>query len=200
VGVRVVGSYEAEFRQSMAAADALLAEIENPKHRAILNNYRRHVYLEVCGRIDDILAPDMTVAHPVYRICWANTTRVLEGAEQVRNFYLELGSVGAVLWNTDEQIAVADWGFASELCLNQLLPGRALAAEGEEIDDPEAIYHLKSRQAFVWPYSEDARLIGEHIYEDVSTREITKARPEEVISVERAAELVQPHLEQTTAS
>ncbi|MGH3321587.1 MAG: hypothetical protein ACRDN9_15725 [Streptosporangiaceae bacterium] len=186
--------YEREFQQSMAAAETLLEKTEDPRHRAILNNYRRHVHLEVCGRIDDILAPDMTVPHPVYRICWAGRTRVLDGPDQVRSFYNELGGAGAVLWNTDEEIAVADWGFAAELTLNQLMPGHALAAEGEDIDDPRATYHLKSRQAFVWPYSDGALLIGEHIYEDLSTREIVKPDPATVVSPERAIELVQPRL------
>lgn len=188
-------NYEAEFKNSMAAVDALLETTDNPHHRAILHNYRRHVYLEVCGRIDEILAPDMTVPYPRYRICWAGTTRMLDGPDQVRAFYTELGHAGAVLWNTDEQIAVADWGFASELTLNQLVSGRALIAGGEDIDDPDAVYRLKSRQAFVWPYTPEAKLIGEHIYEDAASREITKPNPADVVSPERAAELVAPHLE-----
>ncbi|MFT3864300.1 MAG: hypothetical protein QM729_08510 [Solirubrobacterales bacterium] len=186
--------FEADFLASMAAVDAAIARTEDPHHRAILENYRRHVYLEVSGRIDEILSPEMTVEHPHYRISWAGQVRVLDGTREVRAFYTELGHAGAVLWNTEESVAVADWGFAAELTLHQLLPGAALAADGEEVDDQEATYHLSSRQAFVWPYDERARLRGEHIYEDVSTRRFEKVAPADVITPERAAELFAPHL------
>jgi hypothetical protein len=142
-----VSKYEPEFLQSMSAVDELIERTENPHHRAILENYRRHVYLEVSGRLDDILAPDMTVEHPVYRISWGRgDVIVLDGADEVRAFYESLGKAGAVLWNTEEQLAVADWGFASELTLNQLVPGSAIAAEGDAVDDEDAIYHLRSRR------------------------------------------------------
>ena len=186
--------FEPDFLASMAAVDRLIERTDNDHHRAILENYRRHVYLEVSGRIDEILAPEMTVEHPHYRISWAGKVRVLDGTEEVRAFYDELGHAGAVLWNTDEDVAVADWGFAAELTLHQLLPGRALAEDGEDVDDLEAIYHLSSRQAFIWPYDEHAKLKGEHIYEDVTTRAFEVVDPEDVITPERAAALFAPHL------
>jgi hypothetical protein len=189
-----VSRFEADFLASMAAVDAAIEATADPHRRAILENYRRHVYLEVSGRIDEILSPEMTVEHPHYRISWAGRVRVLDGAAEVRAFYEELGHAEAVLWNTDERVAVADWGFAAELTLHQLLPGTALAADGETVDDPDAIYHLSSRQAFIWPYDERARLEGEHIYEDVSTRRFEAVDPDDVITPARAAELFAPHL------
>ncbi len=41
----------------------------------------------------------------------------------------------------------------------------------------------------VWPYSEDGKLIGEHIYEDISTRAFEKVDPPDVITPQRAAEI-----------
>jgi hypothetical protein len=38
----------------------------NPRSKAILENYRRHANLEVCGLYEQILTPEMTVEHPVY--------------------------------------------------------------------------------------------------------------------------------------
>jgi hypothetical protein len=186
--------FETEFLASMSAVDAAIAGTADSHHKAILENYRRHVYLEVSGRIDEILSPEMTVEHPVYRISWAGKVTVLDGLAEVRAFYEGLGHADAVLWNTDESVAVADWGFAAELTLHQLLSGEALAADGERVDDPGAMYHLSSRQAFVWPYDERARLKGEHIYEDVSTRRFEQVAPEDVITPQRAAELFAPHL------
>src|ERR1700761_5396532 len=112
--------FEADFLASMAAVDAAIAQLAEDAHRrAILENYRRHVYLEVSGRIDEILSPEMTVEQPHYRISWAGReVRVLDGKDEVRAFYEELGHAEAVLWNTDESVAVADWGFAAELTLH----------------------------------------------------------------------------------
>jgi hypothetical protein len=186
--------FEPEFLASMAAVDAAIEATEDAHRKAILENYRRHVYLEVSGRFDDILSPEMTVEQPHYRISWAGKVTVLDGIKEVRSFYEGLGHADAVLWNTDETVAVADWGFAAELTLHQLINGEALVADGEEVDDPGATYHLASRQAFIWPYDERARLKGEHIYEDVSTRRFEKVASADVISPQRAAELFAPHL------
>jgi hypothetical protein len=83
----------------MSAVDTAIAQLAEDDHRrAILENYRRHVYLEVSGRIDEILSPEMTVEHPRYRISWAGKVRVLDGIDAVRAFYEELGHADAVLF------------------------------------------------------------------------------------------------------
>jgi hypothetical protein len=135
----------------------------------------------------------MMVDHPVYRIIWGKPI-VIEGKDQVIEFYN--GISDAILWNTDEEIAVADWGFAAELTLHQLLPGKELVKLGVKVDDIDAYYHFRSRQAFVWPYDENGRLIGEHIYEDISTREFEKVDPADIITPQRAAEIHRMLLEQ----
>ena len=43
------------------AVDKLLETTENPRHRFLLQAFGRHRYLEVSGRYEEILAPDMTV-------------------------------------------------------------------------------------------------------------------------------------------
>ncbi|MFF7633042.1 hypothetical protein ACFZB9_07795 [Kitasatospora sp. NPDC008050] len=48
-------------------ADLLLDRTENPLHRRILENYRRHALLEVTGRWREVVHdPAMIVDHPVY--------------------------------------------------------------------------------------------------------------------------------------
>lgn len=90
----------------------------------------------------------------------------------------------------DERIAVADWGFSSEGIFNHYLPGGFLLASGEDIDDPDGWYLLRHRLAVIWHYDERARLIGEHVYEDGTSREITKLAPEDVVSLEEVREAV----------
>jgi hypothetical protein len=47
----------------------------------------------------------------------------------------------------------------------------------------------------IWPYDENAKLIGEHIYTDPSSACVEKGDPADVITPEQAAELVTPLLD-----
>lgn len=168
----------------------LLSETTKPLHRAILLNFWRHVHLEGSGQYERIVASDMTVDRPVYRVTWGANPAVLEGKDAVVGFYNAVG--GSVLWNSHDRIAVADWGVADELTFHILAPGRDLRAVGYDIPNPDKIYHTASRQAFIWPYDEKARLIGEHLYEDKTSLVIEEVDPSEMITPTRVREI---HLE-----
>ena len=98
-------------------------------------------------------------------------------------FYRSVGE--AVLWNSDDLLAVADWGICDELTFHQIARGADLQAIGYEVDDPDALYHASSRQAFVWPYDDRARLRGENLYEDKTSLVIEEVSPEEAITPAR---------------
>ena len=53
----------------------------------------------------------------------------------------------------------------------------------------EAIYHVWSRQAFIWPYDSQARLIGENLYEDKTSLELEEVSPDEAITPARVREI-----------
>ena len=182
-----MNKFEEAIFHSLDAAAELVRRTDNPRHRAILNNYRKHAHLEGSAQFERILSPEMTVDHPVYRIIMWGKTSILDGKEQVLAFYQSLKDV--ILWNTDESIAVADWGFAAELTLHMLLPGTFLKQEGVDVDDVAATYHYWSREASVWPYSEDVKLIGEHVYEDKSIQAFEKVDPADLITPQQAAEI-----------
>jgi hypothetical protein len=65
------------------AADETLAVTENPRHRQILENYRRHAILETTGRWQEIFTPEMTVEHPVYRVSASEFITVAEAQERL---------------------------------------------------------------------------------------------------------------------
>jgi ketosteroid isomerase-like protein len=92
----------------------------------------------------------------------------------------------------DEKIAGADWGFVSESIFNQSVPGRFLIESGADVDDPEAWYVIRRRIAMIWHYDDRARMIGEHVYEDATSREIIKLAPEDVVTPEQAREALAP--------
>lgn len=179
--------FEQAVSNCMAPTAQLLERTTDPLHRAILLNFWRHVHLEGAGRYDAILAPDMMVEHPVYRVTWGANPAVIEGREGVLAFYNSVAE--AVLWHSDDRLAVADWGICDELTFHQLGAGADLAALGYDVDDPAAIYHVSSRQAFIWPYDERARLRGENLYEDKTSLVIEQVDPTEAITAARVRQL-----------
>lgn len=182
-----------DIRDVVKAPDELLDRTDNPRHRAILANFRRHALLEVSGRWREILTPAMVVDRPVYRINENGRSTHLTGLDEIGKFYQEIADHGLnVFGPIEEQIAVADWGLAIESLFGNYLPGHVLAAQGEAVDDPDAWYQLTHYMASFWPYDDECRLIGEHIYEDAASRSIEKLRPEQVVTPAMAAQILNP--------
>jgi hypothetical protein len=179
--------FEQAVYDCMNPTAELLETTTNPLHRAMLLNFWRHVHLEGSGQYDRIVAPDMMVDEPTYRVTWGANPAVITGKEGVVAFYESVGE--AVLWNSDDLLAVADWGICDELTFHQLARGSDLRAVGYDVDDPDATYHVSSRQAFVWPYDERARLIGENLYEDKTSLAIEEVDPAEAITAARVREI-----------
>jgi hypothetical protein len=171
----------------MKPTAAVLERTTDPLHRAILLNWWRHVLLEGAGEFDAITAPDMMVDHPVYRVTWGANPAVIEGKDGVVAFYRSVGD--SVLWHSDDRLAVADWGISNEITFHQLAKGSDLAAIGYELPDPGTLYHVWSRQSFVWPYDERARLAGEHLYEDKMSFRYEEVDPAEAITPARVREI-----------
>lgn len=198
--------YEREFVAMMDDIDTLIDSTSDPLHRKILINYRRHGLLEVSGRYEELLAENMTVRHPHYRVFEGGAGVILDGMDEVRNFYRTLADIDMlVMWTGKQKMAVADWGFAGEAEFSQFVPGGMLgdnvfgsldgAAEGGESAsayDPESYYLVRRTLAFVWPYTEEGLMIGEHVYEDVNSKVVTEVSNGEVITGARATELLAP--------
>jgi hypothetical protein len=102
-------------------------------------------------------------------------------------FYRSVGE--AVLWHSDDRLAVADWGICDEITFHQLARGADLHAIGYDVDASEALYHASSRQSFIWPYDDRARLAGEHLYEDKTSLVIAEVSPDEAITPARVREI-----------
>ena len=51
------------------------------------------------------------------------------------------------------------------------------------------MYHVSSRQAFIWPYDERARLAGENLYEDKTSLRIEEVDPAEGTTAARVREI-----------
>jgi hypothetical protein len=179
--------FEQAVYDCMGPTAELVERSENPLRRAMLLNFWRHVHLEGAGEFDRIVADDMMVEHPVYRVTWGANPAVIEGKEGVLAFYNAVGD--AVLWHSDDRLSVADWGICDEITFHQLAKGADLRAIGYDVPEPDRLYHVASRQAFIWPYDDRARLAGEHLYEDKTSLEIEEVDPDEAITPARVREI-----------
>jgi hypothetical protein len=179
--------FEQAIYDCMNPTAELLEKTTEPLHRAMLLNFWRHVHLEGAGEYEQIMASDMTVDEPVYRVTWGANPAVITGKDGVLAFYNSVGE--AVLWNSDDRLAVADWGICDELTFHQIARGADLQAVGYDVDDADTLYHASSRQAFIWPYDAQARLAGEHLYEDKTSLTIEEVSPDEAITPARVREI-----------
>jgi hypothetical protein len=156
-----------DITQYMKTAEVLIDQLENPHHRAILENYRMHGFLELSGQHHKIFDPTLTVEHPVYRVISPERGyEVFDGAVAVRdNFYGPMTQMEATVFTKEqEHLAVADWGLSQEQLIHNHMSGRTAVAKGYEVDDLDATYVEDRWQSAHWEYAHDARLIGEHLY------------------------------------
>lgn len=179
-----------------AGADAALAVTDNPRHRHMLKNYRRHGLLEVSGFWKQILVPEMTVEQPRYILTAAGNRYVLDDMDSVAGFYANMTetglNVGVML---GEHVAVSDYAIFSESRLAYVFRGDAPELAEDDVD-PDRFYQVSTGVSMVWPYV-DGRLAGEHVYEDTASRSVTEVDGSLFITPEQAREALAPLLAQS---
>ncbi|MFI0409234.1 hypothetical protein [Actinomadura sp. 3N508] len=188
-----------DVRGITAGVDAALAVVDDPKHRHMLKNYRRHALLEVSGFWEDILIPAMIVDHPVYRLTERGKTLVCDGMAEVRKFYSEIVGGGMNVFGAlEEEVAVSDYGIFIEAVFAQIVRGDAVALAGEDTDQ-DGTYQISHRFAAAWPYR-DGRLVGEFIYDDTGSWRVDEVEHSALLSPADARKALAPYLEQSPLS
>jgi hypothetical protein len=76
--------------------------------------------------------------------------------------------------------------------------GSDLRLIGYEVEHADRLYHVYSRQAFIWPYDGQARLAGEHLYEDKTSLRIEEVPRSEAITPARVREIHREQLLRTS--
>jgi hypothetical protein len=187
-----------DITQTNSAIDRLLDRTENPRHRYLLQTFRRHRALEIAGRYEEIFVPEMTVSNPVYQFNEGRIPRTLTGEQAVRGLYaLWTMTAQCIFYAEDEQLAVGDRLVCSDAIAYQQHPGLALVALGHLVDDLDAHYLLRSRQLQLWEYDDRGRLVGENVWEvDPGSTEVVKLDESEVLTVEEARALLDPHIQE----
>ncbi len=182
---------------TISAATRLLETLENPLHRRIIENYRRHAILEVCGDWEGIFDPEMTVEHPIYYFNIAGWDGVKIEGDQVKDVYKNMAETNTTaIVVEDEQLMVADWGFSSDSIFNTFKRGKDLIDIGITDVEPGGYYNHRQHFAMIWPYDERGRMIGEHVYENRAYGEVVEVPVEDYVTIkdakERLGALLQP--------
>ena len=207
-----------DITKTNLAVRQLIERTENPRHRYLLLAFDRHRNLEMAGRYEELLAPEMMVPEPVYHLAAHGVNLKLDGAESIKRLYRMWAATNqAVFYVESEQLAVADNFVASvavgyqqvsgrTLFYDRVLPylprfiskrlvARALAREIHEADE-NSMYLYKNVFQMIWPYDDRGRLLGEDIYEpDPDRAEIVKLDPADVLTTQQAANLLNPLIE-----
>lgn len=183
-----------DISKAGGGVERALTATTSPAHRAILENYRRHLMWEISGRYDLFLDdPAEMVAEPEYRFYGGMPgDGVLSGHDAVGEFYKGLVDTNTmVMYGENEIVTVFDWGFASDLLLHHFMPGQVMKALGEPVDDEQATYLLSLQTGMFWPYV-DGRCAGEYVHQDWANRAVRKLAPEDVVTPEECAAVVFP--------
>jgi hypothetical protein len=184
-----------DLTKTNVAIDRLMAVTTNPRHRFMLHAFARHRLLEIAGRYEEIFAPDMMVAHPVYHFHALGIKARLDGAEAVKALYRSWAETNQSIFHVEsEQVAIADNFIATVSSGAQQVLGKALIANGIRVDDENAYYSYRiDGVQQIWPYDERCRLAGEDVWEpDPERAVITKLAPADVITTQEAAKLLDP--------
>ncbi|WP_020495856.1 hypothetical protein [Sciscionella marina] len=188
-----------DVRNVPSGVDAALARADNPRHRHMLKNYRRHALLEVSGFWEDILVPAMIVDKPLYRISERGQTTVCNGMDEVRAFYSKVvGESMNVFGALEEEVAVSDYGIFIEAVFAQILCGDDPALAHEDTD-PQGTYQVSHNFAAAWPYHE-GRLYGEFIYEDFGSWRVDEVDASTLTTPDQARAILAPYLAESPLS
>ena len=98
----------------------------------------------------------------------------------------------SIFYNESETVAVGDWMVASTMTGYQQLPGWQ---PPDMTSTPTPRTCSGARVAMIWPYDERGRLVGENVWEyDESEHDLIKLEPDEVLTTQQAAKLLEPYI------
>ena len=147
------------------AVEERLDRTQNLRHRAILECLRDHLLAEMQGDFDLLLSTLST--DPQYHF-WVDGSGFGDGPrgiDAVRAHYEQLYAEGRSVLEYDiDRIVLGDDHIVTEGWFDQIFPGAILEKRGVKLDDSEAVYAHRMRLVLIWPFDQDAKLLGEDSY------------------------------------
>ncbi len=175
------------LRHTLEPVDARIAQTANPRHRALLQNFRDHLLAEIAADTDAIMKTQ--APEPQYHFYGSGRGDTgPKGHAQVRAFYDHIFANGYnKLRYVIDRFIIDDRGLFHEGQMDIVFPGRALQAMGIAADDPDAHYVFSYRQSAIFHYDEAGACTGEDTYSDgsLTPERLRKLTPEEVATLPR---------------
>jgi len=151
--------------ETLARIDALADALDNPRHRTMLQAFRRHWYGEVTCNLDAAMAelPDNSF-FAVRGAMASGQPFEVNGAKAHRAIYqhmvdLKLNPGGAF---SGELFAFADWGLIMEAVYSNVVYGRMLENIGGY--EADSLYLMHLQMTMVCPCSRTGRMLGKRDY------------------------------------
>jgi hypothetical protein len=185
---------EMDLSRSYRVVEERLARTDDPRQRAMLECLRDHLLAEARGDFELLLST--LSANPQYHF-WVDGSGFGEGPKglaAVRAHYEQLYDEGRSVVDYDiDRIVVDDETIVTEGWFDQIFPGAILRKRGVDVDDSEAAYVHRMRLLLLWPFDENAKLVGEDSYANgrmYAPENIRKLSPDEIpaVYVERLAQ------------
>lgn len=141
------------LQRRLADFDDVIAVTENPRHRAMIQNFRDHNLYEQTGDIEALLAlyADDAEFHIYGGVIGHTTERHHYGKAEIRARYEALREVVAKSGDPAsrlEHLQVTDWGVSGIITGAHIATGRIFAPAGFEVADPDATYVQRQKIAF----------------------------------------------------
>lgn len=175
------------IEHTLGPVDARIAATSNPRHLALLRNFRAHLVAELAGDTEAIMRTQC--AEPLYHFYGSGSGDFgPKGGEAVRGFYQNIFALGYNKLRYDiDRFIVDDRALFHEGQMHIVFPGRALVAMGLPCEDPSASYVFSYRQAAIFHYDESGECTGEDTYSDgpLTPERLRKLTPEEAATLPR---------------
>lgn len=142
----------------------ILAALERPRHRQMLEMLIEHIRCVVVRDLDGIMA---TLSDDPHFVMWGPKGDVgSKGYEATRTKYANSGFARSMKnqYVTIERYVIDDDTLALELTSTQLLPWQLAKAQGYAIEEESGQYAVHRRSAFFVPFDEEGRERGENSY------------------------------------
>jgi hypothetical protein len=146
-------------------AEERLKTVTDPRHRRVMETLRDHLKAEANADFDLLLST--LAANPEYHF-WVDGSGFgagPKGLDAVRSHYEQLYVERRHLCEWEiERWVIDDHTVVTEGWFDQIFPGHVLVSRGIDIDDPDAVYVVRVRLLILWPFDDDAKLVGEDSY------------------------------------
>ncbi|MBM4384666.1 MAG: nuclear transport factor 2 family protein [Deltaproteobacteria bacterium] len=172
---------------TLAPVDAKIAATANPRHRALLENFRAHLVAELRGDVEAIMQTQC--AEPQYHFYGSGVGDFgPKGGAAVRGFYENIFAQGYNKLRYDvERWVIDDRALFHEGWMHIVFPGRALVAMGIPCDDSSGSFVFSYRQSAIFHYDASGTCTGEDTYSDgpMTPQRLRRLTPEEEATLPR---------------